>query len=94
MNNEALGSVAERIVVMIQQHPEVNSAVSVSTNFREELWVDSLIIAELAIDIEEAFGLEPFSDEDFAKIQTVADVVSIVERSLGWLICLDNLAIR
>ena len=81
--SKILNPVAEQIVVMVQQHPEVNGAVTMSTNFREELRVDSLIIAELAIDIEEAFGLEPFPDEDFAKIQTVADVVSIVERSLG-----------
>jgi len=49
---------------------------------REDLKVDSLYLVELLNDLEDEFGFT-IADEDTKGVETVADVVAMVESKLG-----------
>ena len=47
-----------------------------------DLGLDSPKALELLMDLEEEFGFE-ISDEEAAKLETVQDILDLVERSVG-----------
>ncbi len=51
------------------------------TNFEEDLNADSLDLVELAMAIEDHYGIE-VSDDDLAKIKTVDDILQVLEKHL------------
>ena len=58
---------------------EVDSArITMEANLREDIGMNSIGLLYMAMAIEEEFGIK-FKNEDFANIQTVADVVSVIE---------------
>lgn len=58
--------------------------VTMDATFRDDLEADSLDLAELAMSVEEEFGLgEEFSEEELDQIKTVGDLVHFVEKRLG-----------
>ena len=67
-----------RILEVIQEHPEIDSVVGPKTDFRRDLGLDSLMIAEVALDLEDQLDLyiEP---ADFAKVQRVENVFTLVK---------------
>ena len=69
---------AQTVLELIQAHPEVDDSVSLATNFREDLGLDSLMIAEIALEIEDRFHFR-FDSADLRKIMTVADVIAITQ---------------
>lgn len=69
---------AQTVLELIQAHPEVDDSVSPATNFREDLGLDSLMIAEIALEIEDRFHFR-FDSADLRKIMTVADVIAITQ---------------
>ena len=53
--------------------------IKLNTNLVEDLEADSLDIVELAMAIEEKFGIT-IEDENFEKLQTVEAIISYIER--------------
>jgi len=49
------------------------------TNFKKDLTLDSLDALELAIGVQDEFGVE-FTDEEIDQINTVGDLVDAVEK--------------
>ena len=48
-------------------------------NFKEQLNIDSLDIAEVCMEIEEKFDLEVIQDNDIENFKTIKDVIDFVE---------------
>ena len=57
--------------------------VTEDTDFLGELDADSLDVVELAMSMEEAFGLPEISEDEIRAIHTVGDLVAYVTRALG-----------
>lgn len=66
--------VAERMGVEVDQ-------ITDDTHFVNDLQSDSLDMAELVIDLEEAFDIS-ISDEEAQQIETVGQVVAHIEKAL------------
>lgn len=58
------------------------AAVTADANLREDLGINSIGILYMALAIEEEFGIK-FVNEDFAGIQTVQDVVDLIEKKVS-----------
>lgn len=57
--------------------------VTEDTDFLSELDADSLDVVELAMSMEETFGLPEIAEDDIRAIHTVGDLVAYVTRVLG-----------
>ena len=53
------------------------------TDFIDELGADSLDVVELAVSMEDEFGIPEIGEEDIRRIRTLGDLVSYVRRVLG-----------
>lgn len=53
--------------------------VTLEANLKDDLNIDSLAAVELALELETEFGVR-IEDEELAKLETVADVVNIVNQ--------------
>ena len=51
---------------------------NINKNF-EELYIDSLDIVEVCIEIEEKFDLEEIQNNDIGNFKTIKDVIDFVE---------------
>ena len=72
-------NIEERIVRIVAEQFEVPmEKLTPNSLFLDDLKADSLTVAELALAIEEAFGLE-ISDHDAEYIKTVGDLVRYVK---------------
>lgn len=71
----------EQLKELICEYADVNAEeITEETNIRNDLALDSLSLLNLAVAIESEFGLE-VSDEDAMKLETVADIITIIEKS-------------
>lgn len=71
--------IAQKVKQFISQTAVVrDELVKPESNLIEDLQMDDLDIVELAIDIEEEFGI--MLDDDFEESKTVADVIAAVEK--------------
>lgn len=52
--------------------------ITPEASLREDIGINSIGLLYMAMAVEEEFGIK-FNNEDFASIQTVADVVSCIE---------------
>lgn len=69
----------EQLKELICEYADVKAEeISEDTNIKEDLALDSLSLLNLAVAIESEFGLE-VSDEDAMKLETVADVMELIE---------------
>lgn len=69
----------KKIFDTISLHPEIDSKeFDHNTNFREDLGLDSLVIAELTIELEDIFGIR-FPDAMISEVQTVGDVIQAIK---------------
>ena len=68
--------------IILAQFELDEEAVTEETNFLTDLGADSLAVVELAMNIEDEFGLGEIGEEDIRSIQTVADLVAYVQRAL------------
>lgn len=68
-----------RVLKIIREHPEVEgNDVNLATNFRDDLKLDSLMIAEITIEIEDDFDIR-FEDSLQARISSVSDLIQIIK---------------
>lgn len=69
----------EQLKELICEYADVKAEdITEETNIRTDLALDSLSLLNLAVAIESEFGLE-VSDEDAMKLETVADVMDLIE---------------
>jgi acyl carrier protein len=52
-----------------------------TASFKDDLGLDSLVLLEIAVEIEMQFGLE-VNEEDLKQLQTVQDAVAFVQQVL------------
>jgi len=52
-----------------------------TASFKDDLDLDSLVLLEIAVEIEMQFGLE-VHEEDLKQLQTVQDAVEFVQQAL------------
>ena len=69
--------------IILAQFELDEEAVTEDTNFLTDLGADSLDVVELAMNIEDEFGLGEISEEDIRGIQTVNDLVAYVNKEVG-----------
>lgn len=55
------------------------SAVSGKTNFQQDLNLDSIDSLELIMELEDIYDIS-ISDADAAKLQTVGDVINLIDQ--------------
>lgn len=71
----------EQLKELICEYADVKAEeISEDTNIKEDLALDSLSLLNLAVAIESEFGLE-VSDEDAMKLETVADIMKLIEEN-------------
>jgi len=57
--------------------------ITLGSSLREDLGADSLDMAELALCLEEAFDIAPFTDAEGDAMKTVSDAVRITEKKIA-----------
>ena len=57
------------------------SKLSEDANLRDDVGINSIGMLYMAMALEEEFGIK-FVNEDFAKIATVSDVISVIEEKM------------
>jgi acyl carrier protein len=55
--------------------------INLTDNLKDDLDADSLDLAEVVINLEEAFGIE-IPEEDYPKFKTVKDIVDFIDSKL------------
>ena len=76
--------ILERLVKVFKAVFEAEVDVSKlkpEASLREDIGINSIGLLYMAMAVEEEFGIK-FKNEDFAGIQTVADVISCIEGKL------------
>ena len=68
--------------IIVDQFELDEEAVTEETNFLSDIGADSLDVVELAMSIEDEFGLGEIGEEDIRSIQTVGDLVAYVTRAI------------
>ena len=75
-----MGEVQSRVEKLIVEHLGVESEkVTREASFVDDLGADSLDVIELAMAVEEEFGIE-VPDDEVNKIDTVGDLIDYVAR--------------
>lgn len=78
-----MNTTAQRVKALIANNAAVDVAeVTDDKHLTADLNMDSLNRFELTIELEEAFGIE-IPDADAAPLNTVGEVVALVERMVG-----------
>ncbi len=73
---------AKVINLVVETLTVVKDRVSLDTDLREDLGVDSLDLVDLVLAVEQEFGIE-VRDEDIGEnIRTVRDIVDLLEKYL------------
>ncbi len=70
----------EKVIKIISDAIKVDSSqISLASNFREDLNLDSLDIVELVMKMEDEFKID-ISEEESEKLKTVQDVVNYINK--------------
>ena len=73
----------EKLKALIVEQPSVApESVTLDAAFVDDLGVDSLDLVELAMAMEDEFGIEEMSEEDMANIKTVGDLLEYLGKHL------------
>jgi acyl carrier protein len=67
----------EIIISIIQSNTEEKAGITLASNLRKELLLDSFGTLMVINAIEDAFGIS-IEQSDFARVNTVGDVVSLL----------------
>ena len=74
----------ERIKEIIGTQFDVDAeTITAETDFLADLDADSLDVVELAMGLEEAFGIPEIKEDEIREIHTVGDLAAYVNRVLG-----------
>lgn len=76
--------VFERIRAIICSQFDVDEEkITPETSFADDLGSDSLDVVELAMSMEDEFGIEEIAEEDMKKLETVGDLVEYVLKAIN-----------
>ena len=79
-----MNNVFERIRDIVSDQFDLDREnITEETDFLEELDADSLDVVELAMSIEESFGIPQMAEDDIRGIRTVGDLTDYVVKALG-----------
>ncbi len=56
--------------------------ITAETSFKEDLNADSLDMVDVVMSIQEQFSIDEIDDEELAGIETVGQVVSLIESKI------------
>ena len=65
--------------IVHQQAPDVKVAIGPTLRISQDLGIDSLTFVDILVKIEQAFDIE-FSDKELAAVQSVQDILDLVEQ--------------
>ncbi len=69
--------IEDKVISIVRTNTEEREAVSLSTDLRKELRLDSFGTLMLINGLEEGFGIA-VEESDFSRIHTVADIVNLL----------------
>ncbi len=69
----------EKVHILLVDRGAEPYGISATTHLRDDLWMDSLDMAEFVRTVEEAFAIE-ITDADLETINTVGDLVAHIDR--------------
>ena len=71
----------DRIVTIIQERQGEDFVVTESLSLKDDLDADSVDLMEFILTLEDEFSIE-ISDEEIDQLQSVGDVVKIIQRKI------------
>lgn len=75
--------IEETVNGIVLKHDDVDEdAMNEKASLRDDLFLDSLDIVEVIMDVERAFGIS-LSDEESARIETLGDIYDIVKEKVN-----------
>lgn len=74
--------IKEELILLLKKRFDGKDNIGVDTSFVEDLNADSLDVVELAMAIEEHFGVE-IPDEALERIKKVSDMIEYLEEKLA-----------
>lgn len=80
-----MDKIADKVLELVQQQADFHFEpiiVTIGSDLKEDLHLDSLDYAELVIDTEDTFSIR-LEDEELQGIKTVRDIVNTVKRKGG-----------
>ena len=76
--------ILEKIVNLMSEQFDIDpSKLKDNTDILNDLGVDSLDVVELAMNIEEEFGIPQISEDDIRSIVTIGDLANYISRAMG-----------
>ena len=75
-------NIEEQVLAIIRSNTEDKCALSLGTQLRTQLGLDSFGMLMVINGLEEGFGIG-LQEEDFRRVSTVADVVVLVKEKLA-----------
>lgn len=68
----------EKVKEILIEELGLENEVNLTDNLKDDLDADSLDLAEVVINLEEAFGIE-IPEDDYPKFVTVKDIVDFID---------------
>lgn len=68
--------------VLIEQFGVEEDAITLDTNFKDDLGADSLDLVDISMALEEVFDLDEMAEEDVNTIKTVGDLVRYLQNKV------------
>ena len=79
-----MSSIEERIKdIFIQSLCLDSTEITPASSLREDLGADSLDVVELALCLEDAFSIAPFTDAEGDSMKNFGDVVRVTEKKIA-----------
>lgn len=81
---KARPDLSDKVTHLIAEEMAIEEAeLTPAASFREDFNLDEIDIAELLMQAEATFGLNPFSEADWESCETVADFIQLVEKRVA-----------
>ena len=69
--------------ILVQSLCLDTTEITPTSSLREDLAADSLDVVEMALELEDAFSIAPFTDAEGDAMKTVRDVMKAVEKKIA-----------
>jgi len=67
--------------IVLEQAPDVEVVIGPTHRISQDLGIDSLTFVDILVKIEQVFDIE-FSDRELATVQSVQDILDLVEQKV------------
>ena len=65
--------------ILTEQFGVDADSITLETSFKEDLNADSLDMVDVILAVQEQFGIDEIDDDELASIETVGQVVALIE---------------